>query len=179
MVENLIPESIRSLGPYTLGLVSLLLTLVCAGFSIHRRWSDLGQSITSMYRSLERLNSDISKLPWVEGVITVSRVRSFPNRLKQNDPETTMYRPELAYDYSIDGNSFSGVGDTFHVVFVDPARAAEICTRYRPGTRVRIYFQRDEPGVSYLNIEEINQDLENSSMNFRIHINDAALLTAQ
>lgn len=159
MVENLIPESIRSLGPYTLGLVSLLLTLVCAGFSIHRRWKVLSQSITSMFRSLERVNSDISKLPWIEGVITISRVRSFPNRLKQNDPETTMYRPELAYDYSIDGKSYSGVGDTFHVVFDDPAPAAEICARYPPGTRVRIYFKRDEPDVSYLDIEEIRSRL--------------------
>ncbi len=159
VVENLIPESIRSLGPYTLGLVSLLLTLVCAGFSIHRRWKVLSQSITSMFRSLERVNSDISKLPWIEGVITISRVRSFPNRLKQNDPETTMYRPELAYDYSIDGKSYSGVGDTFHVVFDDPAPAAEICARYPPGTRVRIYFKRDEPDVSYLDIEEIRSRL--------------------
>lgn len=159
MVENLIPESIRSLGPYTLGLVSLLLTLVCAGFSIHRRWKVLSQSITSMFRSLERVNSDISKLPWIEGVITISRVRSFPNRLKQNDPETTMYRPELAYDYSIDGKSYSGVGDTFHVVFDDPAPAAEICARYPPGTRVRIYFKRDEPDVSYLDMEEIRSRL--------------------
>ncbi len=159
VVENLIPESIRSLGPYTLGLVSLLLTLVCAGFSIHRRWKVLSQSITSMFRSLERVNSDISKLPWIEGVITISRVRSFPNRLKQNDPETTMYRPELAYDYSIDGKSYSGVGDTFHVVFDDPAPAAEICARYPPGTRVRIYFKRDEPDVSYLDMEEIRSRL--------------------
>ncbi len=159
VVENLIPESIRSLGPYTLGLVSLLLTLVCAGFSIHRRWKVLSQSITSMFRSLERVNSDISKLPWIEGVITISRVRSFPNRLKQNDQETTMYRPELAYDYSIDGKSYSGVGDTFHVVFDDPAPAAEICARYPPGTRVRIYFKRDEPDVSYLDMEEIRSRL--------------------
>ncbi len=159
VVENLIPESIRSLGPYTLGLVSLLLTLVCAGFSIHRRWKVLSQSITSMFRSLERVNSDISKLPWIEGVITISRVRSFPNRLKQNDPETTMYRPELTYDYSIDGKSYSGVGDTFHVVFDDPAPAAEICARYPPGTRVRIYFKRDEPDVSYLDMEEIRSRL--------------------
>ena len=160
MIENLILEFIRSLGPYTLGLVSLLLTLVCAGFSIHRRWKVLGQSITSMFRSLERLNSDISKLPWVEGAITISRVRSFPNRLKQNDPETTMYRPELGYDYSIDGKSYSGVGDTFHVVFDDPAPAAEICARYPPGARVRIHFKRDEPNVSYLDIEEIRSRLE-------------------
>ncbi len=159
MVENLIPESIRSLGPYTLGVLSLLLALVCAGFSIHRRWKDLGQSITSMARSLERLHSDVSRLPWVEGLITNSRVRSFANRLKQNDPETTMYRPELGYEYSIDGESYSGVGDTFHVVFDDPAPAAEICARYPPGTRVRIYFKRDEPSVSYLEIEEIRSRL--------------------
>ena len=159
VAEDLIPESIRSLGPYALGLASLVLTLVCAGFSIHRRWKDLGRSITSMFRSLERLNSDISRLPWVEGAITVSRVRSFQNRLKQSDPETTMYRPELAYQYSIDGKSYSGVGDTFHVVFDDPAPAAKICARYPPGTRVRIYFKRDEPNISYLDIEEIGSRL--------------------
>ena len=159
VVENFIPESIRSLGPHILGLVSLLLTLVCAGFSIHRRCKVLGQSITSMFRPLERLNSDIYKLPWVESVITISRVRSFPNRLKQKDPETTMYRPDFAYDYSIDGKSYSGVGNTFHVVFGDPAPAAVICARYPPGTRVRIYFKRDEPDVSYLDMEEIRSRL--------------------
>lgn len=159
MAENLIPESIQSLGPYSLGLLSLLFALVCAGFSIHRRWKELGQSITSMARSLERLHSDISRLPWVEGEITISKVRSFPNRLKQSDPETTMYRPELGYEYFIDGRSYSGVGDTFHVVFDDPAPAVEICDRYSPGTRVRIFFKRDEPGVSFLDIAEIRSRL--------------------
>ena len=108
---------------------------------------------------MERLHSDVSGLPWIEGVITISKVRSFPRRVRQSDPETTMYRPLLVYEYSIDGKSYSGVGDTFHIAFDDRASAAEISAKYPAGTRVRIYFKRGEPGISYLDVEEIHSKL--------------------
>lgn len=150
---------LESIPSHFLILASIGIPLAWTGYSFYRRWTDLRGSLHSMVRSMERIDSDISNLPWIEGLITTSRVRSFQTRAEQSDPETTMYRPELAYAYSIDGKSYSGVGDTFHITFSEPEPAAEIAGKYPPGTRVRVYFRREDPQISYLDMEEIHSNL--------------------
>lgn len=155
-----ISETIPS---YIWAIASIALILIWAAFSLRKRWQDARRSMESMLRSMERNFCDISRLPWIEGVTTPSRVQSFKSQAKMDQPETTLYRPELDYEYAIDGKQFTGAADTFHLVSDDTAPAEVVVNKYRPGTRVRIHFKRDQPEISYLGILEIDDNRDKLS----------------
>ncbi len=148
-------ESVQAIAPYALAIGSLVISLVWAAISLRRRWKGLSRSFDSVNETMQVLSSDISRLPWIEGMIARSEVKALKGVPTEDNSTTNLYRAVLTYEYAIDGKKYTGTSDTYEYAPGDSEFAADVVVKYPAGTRVRVYFHREHPQISYLGIEEI------------------------
>ncbi len=153
-------ESIQAIAPYALAIGSLVISLVWAAISFHRRWKGISRSFDSATETMQVLSSDITRLPWIEGVITRSEVKVLKGVPTEDKSTTNLYRAVLAYEYVIDGRQYTGTSDTYEYAPEGSEFAADVVEKYPAGTRVRVHFRREQPEISYLGIDEIHRQIE-------------------
>lgn len=153
-------DSIQTVAPYALAIASLVISLVWAAISFHRRWKGISRCFDSVTESMQVLSSDIARLPWIEGTIIRSEVKALKKVPAEDKSKTNLYRAVLAYEYDIDGKRYTATSDTYEYAPGDSEFAADVVEKYPAGTRVRVYFRREQPEISYLGIDEIYRQIE-------------------
>lgn len=85
--------------------------------------------------------------PTADGVITVSQFTSNTDR----DSGSTTYGASIAYDYTVNGASYTGSNVHFGQYSTsDPSYGRSIVNRYPLGKQVMVYYDPDNPSESVL-----------------------------
>ena len=141
----------------------LLLTFVWLAWFFHRSWRGVRKQAMNSLELIDRLSTDLSKLPWIGGQVTAAKVDAFEYRTSGDSSAgqaPMLYRPALRYTYEVDGREFSGSSATLEMASPERDYAERIVKRYSPGTLIRVHFRPEDPAISYLDIEEFEQTLE-------------------
>lgn len=100
-----------------------------------------------IWNSLEAFSS--RSWPYVEGKVIQSQVASYQS--ESDEGTTTMFYPYLRYNYSVEGQQFTGDKlDMGEYSSSNPNYAEEVVVRYPVGKPVRIYYDPAHPETAVL-----------------------------
>ncbi len=121
------------------------------GFHLLFVWSFLFAGIATLgwgiWNSLEAFSS--RSWPEAVGKITFSTVASYES--DSNSGTTTMFYPDIRYNYSVNGKEFTGNKvDLGEYSSSDVGYAQKITARYPVGKSVRVYYDPAHPGTAVL-----------------------------
>lgn len=121
------------------------------GFHLLFVWSFLFAGLAilgwGIWSSLEAFASNA--WPEAAGVITFSTVASYES--DSDSGTTTMYYPDLRYQYNVEGKEFTGTEvDLGDYSSSDISYAKKVTARYPVGKSVRVFYDPAHPGTAVL-----------------------------
>ena len=89
--------------------------------------------------------------PTVEGVIKSAQIGDTGRPAREGDSRS--YHPEIRYEYLVDGETFTSERISFRLEGIQSharPEIAEIVASYRPGSKVTVHYNPEDPSVSCL-----------------------------